>query len=383
MRTTSYKPWKYMYPRSWELSFYSEALGLGRAGFVSTTLADPVGNHSVAANLLVPLDGDASVAVGYSYTRLFPSFDIAFRRTAQRVPGLIIDGVDTLYRQHVLNASASTRMTYLLTPSSSGDLVVRLRLHRVRARRPAAHRGSDERHRDPAGDRARREPVPVVVLLQRPQLALLGQPAGGAVRQTQSPLLGPGPRAAASTRPSSSGSWQEYLTPPWARLHALALLWAAASASATSAQFFGLGGFFEQDLLRAIFLNRPQCCTFLRGYPANSFVGDSYQIVSAEYRAPLLRIERGYQTFPAYFRQLWGAVFVDAGNAYQGRFQFSDSSNTTWARSSTSASTSSTTSKPRSSSATPTVSPRRAATSGTSSPPRPFRPDPVLLVWRP
>ena len=96
------------------------------------------------------------------------------------------------------------------------------------------------------------------------------------------------------------------------------------SASATSATFFGLGGFFEQDLLRAIFLNQPQCCTFLRGYPANSFVGDSYQIVSAEYRAPLLRIERGYQTFPAYFRQLWGAVFVDAGNAYQGRFKFSD-----------------------------------------------------------
>ena len=53
-------------------------------------------------------------------------------------------------------------------------------------------------------------------------------------------------------------------------------------------------------------------------------MGDGYQIISAEYRAPLLRIERGYQTFPAYFRQLWGAVFVDAGNAYQGRFKFSD-----------------------------------------------------------
>ena len=40
----------------------------------------------------------------------------------------------------------------------------------------------------------------------------------------------------------------------------------------------------------------------------------------SRYRAPLLRIERGYQTFPGYFRQVWAAAFVDAGNAYQGRF---------------------------------------------------------------
>jgi outer membrane protein assembly factor BamA len=118
-----------------------------------------------------------------------------------------------------------------------------------------------------------------------------------------------------------TGSWQEYLTPPWARLHALALLWSGGVGIGDKRDFFGLGGFQEQDVLRAIFLNRPQCCTFLRGYPPNTFVGDSYQIASAEYRAPLLRIERGYQTFPAYFRQLWGAAFVDAGNAYQGRFQ--------------------------------------------------------------
>ena len=88
--------------------------------------------------------------------------------------------------------------------------------------------------------------------------------------------------------------------------------------------FFGLGGFPEQDVLKTIFLGRPQCCTFLRGYPVNSVVGDSYQFVSAEYRAPLVRVERGYETFPTYFRQLWGAVFVDAGNAYQGRFRPTD-----------------------------------------------------------
>jgi hypothetical protein len=111
---------------------------------------------------------------------------------------------------------------------------------------------------------------------------------------------------------------------PWARLHVLALIWSGGVGIGDKRDFFALGGFAEQDILRSIFLNRAQCCTFLRGYPTNSFIGDAYQFASAEYRAPLLRIERGYQTFPAYVRQLWAAIFVDAGNAYEGRFKPSD-----------------------------------------------------------
>jgi outer membrane protein assembly factor BamA len=319
MRTTSYKPWLYMYPRTWNISIYSDALGMGTAGFVSTTIGDPVGNHNVSANLLVPLIGDPSVNIGYSYTRLFPSFDLSFRRTAQQVPGLIIDGVNTAYRQHVVGGTASTRLTYLQTPSSSGELSF----------------GYDYNAYGPA------DPIPVADptggIIVKPEIgpdanvfmwwyfsnvhswhySISGQ-QGRYVRvnlRFSDPTLG-----GRFHTTEISGAWQEYLTPPWARLHALALLWSGGIGIGDKRDFFGLGGFFEQDVLKTLFLGRPQCCTFLRGYPPNSFVGDHYQIASAEYRAPLLRIERGYKTFPAYFRQLWGAVFVDTGNAYQGRF---------------------------------------------------------------
>ena len=67
-----------------------------------------------------------------------------------------------------------------------------------------------------------------------------------------------------------------------------------------------------------------RCAASLRGYPPNSFVGDTYQLFSAEYRAPLVWIERGYKTFPLYLRRLWGAAFADAGNAYQGTFRSGD-----------------------------------------------------------
>jgi hypothetical protein len=116
-------------------------------------------------------------------------------------------------------------------------------------------------------------------------------------------------------------SWTEYLTPPWARLHALALLAGGGIGIGDKRGFFGIGGFVDQDVVRSLFLNQRACCFFLRGYPPNSFVGDSYQIFSTEYRAPLVWIERGYQTFPLYLRRIWGAAFVDAGNAFEGRFR--------------------------------------------------------------
>ena len=77
----------------------------------------------------------------------------------------------------------------------------------------------------------------------------------------------------------------------------------------------------DQDVLRTILLKQ-QAFVFLRGYPVNFIAGDSFVVASGEYRAPLYWIERGYQTFPAFLRRLWGAAFVDAGNAWQGPFHF-------------------------------------------------------------
>src|SRR4029078_11741606 len=75
MQTTSYKPWKYMYPRTWRLSIHSDALGMGPSAFVSTTISDPVGNHNISANLLVPVtEGDPSINIHSSATRVFRHF---------------------------------------------------------------------------------------------------------------------------------------------------------------------------------------------------------------------------------------------------------------------------------------------------------------------
>jgi hypothetical protein len=119
-------------------------------------------------------------------------------------------------------------------------------------------------------------------------------------------------------------AWTEYFTPPWARLHALALLYSGGIGIGDKRAFFPLGGFVEQDLIRTLFLNRRQCCNFLRGYAPGTAVGDQFHLFSAEYRLPLLWFERGYSTFPIYLRRLTGAAFGDGGNAFFGSFHPSD-----------------------------------------------------------
>ena len=181
MRTTSYKPWKYMYPRSWELQLTTPRRS-GSAPPASSARRSPIRSATTWSALTCWSRWTATVGRGRLLVpRLFPSFDSPSGAPAQRVPGLIIDGVDTLYRQHVLNGSAA---------------IAHDRTCRRRRRRADLSFGYDYTAYgpadplpiadptggivSPAGARTRRRPVPVVVLLQRPQLALLDQRPGGA-----------------------------------------------------------------------------------------------------------------------------------------------------------------------------------------------------------
>ena len=54
----------------------------------------------------------------------------------------------------------------------------------------------------------------------------------------------------------------------------------------------------------------------LRGYPPNAFRGENALLLGLEYRFPLREIGRGGDTAPFFWRRLHGALFVDAGEAW-------------------------------------------------------------------
>ncbi len=62
----------------------------------------------------------------------------------------------------------------------------------------------------------------------------------------------------------------------------------------------------------------------LRGLSEDAIVGTRAAVVNVDYRFPLLQIERGIGTWPAFARVLHGAVFVDAGHAWDSVFERSD-----------------------------------------------------------
>ncbi len=116
------------------------------------------------------------------------------------------------------------------------------------------------------------------------------------------------------TQLQATGEVREYLTNPWIPNHVLALR-LAAGATIGPTDFFGsyqLGGAYGD----AGFVTTPDELRMIRGYATGVDVGDMYWLASAEYRMPLLRVDRGWGVIPAFVRYVSAAAFVDTGNAF-------------------------------------------------------------------
>ena len=83
---------------------------------------------------------------------------------------------------------------------------------------------------------------------------------------------------------------------------------------------FSLGGDNPGDITLSI----DDQDVFLRGYPPNEFRGQNAALVSFEYRFPIENLERGDGQAPIFLRRVHGAVFAEAGNAWDGTFHGSD-----------------------------------------------------------
>jgi outer membrane protein assembly factor BamA len=59
----------------------------------------------------------------------------------------------------------------------------------------------------------------------------------------------------------------------------------------------------------------------LRGYPANSLRGGKAIFGGLEYRFPVTNLEKGYGTTPFFYRRFHGALFFEAGSAWNGAYR--------------------------------------------------------------
>jgi outer membrane protein assembly factor BamA len=110
----------------------------------------------------------------------------------------------------------------------------------------------------------------------------------------------------------------EYFPLPWARHHTLALRQSSATSSGNYPfrGIFYTGGFIETPLFRPFSLGEYQGPFVLRGYPAFSFSGSQYHLFNAEYRFPILNLDRGLSTMPFFVHRVNGNLFADYGGAF-------------------------------------------------------------------
>ncbi|HEX2658463.1 MAG TPA: hypothetical protein VHU40_09330, partial [Polyangia bacterium] len=285
---------------------------------LTLNIADPVAIHNIAVAASIPTGGDPSLSLSYSYARFWPMLSVGITRAAAtRDYELIVDGAYKPYRQHAIVAAGSLGFPVLRRADASADLTL-------------TYTRSDY---GPADQFEVADPTGGITIPPPtgPDASFnLGWSFSNAHAWNRSISYQEGRTLALNLGAANPGlggkyrtvsadwTWREYTTMPWAKLHVLGLLYAGGISVGDHQNYFGLGGFQSQDLVRALFYQRRQCCLFLRGYPVNAVQGNQFHLFSAEYRFPLLLIEKGYSTFPLYLRQIHMALFTDVGNAFNG-----------------------------------------------------------------
>lgn len=124
------------------------------------------------------------------------------------------------------------------------------------------------------------------------------------------------------------GAYSEMIPMPW-RGHQVLALRLSAGASARGLRrrsAFFVGGFSQQqDQIRTLLVRQPWFeGGVLRGYPRSAFSGRYFTVLNAEYRVPVVDIDRGIGSLPVLFERVVLAGFSDWGRAWSGDFTVKD-----------------------------------------------------------
>ena len=319
-----YRPMETLLPKAWSGDLLVGTQG--SAAQVGVNGADVVGIHAYGISASIDTEREVvAVSGGYSYGGLWPSLSVNGGRNLRTAGGLLIDGFSRTYDEESYSASFGMGLPLLRAPGLSSDLSLGYNLDWFR--------GVDE----PPVPRPDQE-VPVI-----PETGLL---AGASVRLTLSSVRGStfglGPQRgrflalAARLDDPAVGSdwrattvswlWEEYFEMPWWH-HVLSVRQSGGIETSERQRdgLFVLGVTPRQDLLGAL-QNRTRVgsTAVLRGYPPGSFAGRQFHLTNVEYRVPLRDLDRGFTTFPLFFRRLHLAALLDAGDAYSGPFDLAD-----------------------------------------------------------
>ena len=96
----------------------------------------------------------------------------------------------------------------------------------------------------------------------------------------------------------------------------LALGTTLAASSGPAEGGYALGGYQDSPLLTSILNGSAQSRLTLRGYSSGQFQGSRLLLMQTEYRFPVLWVDRGLSTLPAFLHGISAAFGADYGGAF-------------------------------------------------------------------
>jgi hypothetical protein len=117
---------------------------------------------------------------------------------------------------------------------------------------------------------------------------------------------------------SSNFNFATYLLMPWARHHVLALHAGGGTSGGNLGGhgLFYVGGYVDLPVVDTVRNTLIQGGVVMRGYPVVIESGHSYGLFNAEYRFPIVNVDRGPSTLPIFLNRMSGVLFTDYGSAF-------------------------------------------------------------------
>jgi hypothetical protein len=312
----AYNPLHTLQPRAYEIK--SVPGNYGQAFSLSTSGADIAGHHSFGASMTIEQEHpDLQFNVSYGYGRL--PFDYGFSVFRQVTPAsdYRLGGGAVVYPREAVGVGSS--LSYSIpTAFDSQSFNLSYGLTRIAASLPL-----------PAADV---NPYDTPAFPNRGLLG--GVHIGWGYSNAESYLWSVGAERGFSVGTSvdishpalasdytgyaASLSFGTYLLMPWLRHHSLAL---HAEGGASGGNFGGrgpfyVGGYIDLPIVDVVRNYLLQGSVLLRGYPTVAEVGHYFGLFNAEYRFPIVNVDRGVSTLPVFLNRINGSVFVDYGSAF-------------------------------------------------------------------
>ncbi len=316
IKAKPYNPWPTLRPYTWEFDYRPDAFG--EALTVTTTGGDVVGQHYFSAAITASFErGISGTDLFYVYRNMpFDTRMRAFRYIAPR-GGFRFADKTPLWVEQSMGLESGINVP-LSRSFSSQSLAFSYAFSQFRALEGFPTDAADPYTR-----------VPVF-----PQTGYLGTiRMGWSWSNVQRFLWSVGPEKGFAlsagvdiARPELGGQYSVtiatynsvgYFPMPWLRHHVLAL---HAQGGVSAGDWgrrgaFVLGGYADIPLPDALRNLLFQPGVALRGYKPGARFGDAFHLFNAEYRFPLLNVDRGIQTLPAFLQRFYGNVFADYGDA--------------------------------------------------------------------